>query len=282
MAQGLDTGALMARSTMVGANFVNNTGVANEYDLGVGILTADGKIESLSYLTTSEALAAGGSVKGQWFDVERKLAAREGTHVLVPISSVVDTEVWHLSMKPTETHVEASVVGGKVSLSLRRNKAVDYAMVRAQMMVEQPTWLVGQSQTIKAVVSNTGTKAYAGEVYLTSSDGSLLRPLQAAVTLAPGQQQELRFAFAPSAAGEVVLKLSVDKAQANLVGWHAVAVEEADPTSIDSHALWQEERPSQVYDLQGRRVGAEVIRSATASRAGSIYIVQGKKVAVGR
>lgn len=204
--EGVETGTISTRGTTFVANYVNRTSGALTFDCGVGILTAEGYVVPLTFLTAND-LAAGGSTGGVFLDVQPSLKGRNGVHRLVPIARLSETAPWFITLAPRESYVEAKVENGTVSLSNKRNEAVTYSLL-VPTMTFAPVPTADQPTTIAVKVRNQGNLPFAGSLYLSATYTGQLR--QEPLSLAPAASHDFSVAYTPATGGKITFTLSLD------------------------------------------------------------------------
>jgi len=204
---GIESGTVSTYGSKFLANYVNRTAGTLAFDYGVGILTTEGYLIPLTYVT-ADGLASGESTGSVPFDLSSALRGRDGVHRLVPIARLDEKAPWFITIAPKESYVEAEVVSGIVSLSNKRRQEVIYSLL-VPTMTFSSTPTADQPTTITVEVQNMGNTSFAGTLYLLATYTGQMR--QEGLNLSAGSKHDFSVEYTPATGGNITFTLSLDE-----------------------------------------------------------------------
>lgn len=195
------------------ANYVNWSGVSATWDMGIGYVNGDGKLEAIGNYATAQI--GQNFFSSQEFTVPKSLAA--GIYHIVPISKRSTDKSWRTNMSPELRYVytEVDASGNVTKMEIR--PIVNVALTELAFPGNHKR---GDDQTVRATLRNDGEEELFAEIHLLASQsqdkgGSKCRTL---LNLPMGSENTVALSFKPEQTGTWNIWLATDWNGDNVVG----------------------------------------------------------------
>lgn len=224
---GRDAGqCLVARSMNVEGNrisavYTNFSGSTMIASVGLGIVNADGTITQFG--STSAAWLRHNYEDTKTFTIS---GLADGIYRIVPVCKALSGSDWKPCVDVNREYVLATVVGGKVTLTLYPR---DESMLSIGAWAFSGNFTKATRQVFKVAFDNAGSD-YNGVLYsfasLTAAKGSATS--KAGVAIPGGATEGVSFYFTPAAAGTYTVWIAKDDKGTDVVGSNTVTITETD------------------------------------------------------
>lgn len=205
-------------------NYINWTGVASSWNLGIGYVNEEGKIVQIGNYWTVQLNP--NYYVGNEFVVS---GLKEGTYHIVPISRRATDREWQTHVNPDITYVKADVdAQGNVTLQIHPIEDITMTGITFPGNHKQ-----GDRQEVCATFhNNNADDEYFREVHLFASRNSDKGETRGrtAVNMAAGGETTATFSFTPEESGEWNIWLATDYNGNNVVGQSTMTIS---PEGID-------------------------------------------------
>ena len=203
------------------ANYINWSGVAATWNMGIGYVNDEGKLTPVGSYFTQQLNQ--GYYMGYEFVVR---GLPQGTYHLVPISKRSTDREWRTHVSP-DLHfvlVEVDASGEVVNMEIR-----PLASTLAMTALTFPgNHKRGDNQTVSAVFRNDGDDELFLEIHLLASrtQEKGADRCRTAIAVAPGQEADIALNFTPDATGTWNIWLATDGQGQNIVGQGTIEITE--------------------------------------------------------
>ena len=197
-----------------------------DMDFGIGYVNTDG---SFTPVATSwfASLPTDYGHPSQSFTVS---GLPDGTYHIVPICKVRANAEWLSYLNPAREYVRCVVSGGTVTELTHVRPTATLAVVGFTPPASATT---GQTLSVGATISNTGSSEYYGLVYLfasTTADKGTYKA-RGGITVQTGKSTTTAFEFSLPAEGTYTLWVATDENGQNVIGQTTLTVTEAGETT---------------------------------------------------
>lgn len=204
------------------ANFVNWSGVASSWDMGIAYKDTEGEWQLVGTKRTSQI--SNNYYVGQEFVIS---GLQPGTYHVVPVSKRSSQKAWQTQVNPDIRYILVEVdADGNVATALRPIEDISL-----DELTFPGSHKVNERQSVQAIFSNHGDE-YSREIHLLAglvpraADGNVTveHICRTQVTIAEDGQTVSAFYFEPNQTGTWLVRLSTDYDGHNIVGEGTVEI----------------------------------------------------------
>lgn len=210
------------------ANFVNWSGVAATWNMGLGYVNDEGKLTLIGSYNTSQI--------NQNYYVGQEFVVRglsEGAYHVVPISKRSTDTSWRTDVCPDVHYVlvEVDADGNVTKMEIRPVDAITMTSLEFPGNHKK-----GENQAVSATFQNNGEDEYFNEIHLLASQsqdkGTAI--CRTAIAMLPGGETTISLVFKPEQTGTWNVWLATDRDGNNIVGQGSFEVTEQGVTSNEN------------------------------------------------